>query len=93
MDWLNWMAWTHPTAIFFAAVALMLMGMTVWQLVSPGVERRGLLPMSTTRGDRLFIGLLCAAFIHLGWMAATGLSLWWALAISAAFLLGIMRWG
>jgi predicted small integral membrane protein len=88
-----WMAWTGPTVIFFAAIALMLVGMTVWQLVSPSVERRGLLPLATTRGDRLFIGLLGSAFIHLGWMAATGLPLWWALGISAVFLVSVMRWG
>ncbi len=93
MDWLNWMAWTVPTAVFFAVIALMLMGMTLWQIVSPSVERRGLLPMATTRGDRLFIGLLGSAFIHLGWMAATGLPLWWALAISVVFLIAMMRWG
>lgn len=93
MDWLNWMAWTAPTAIFFAVIALILVGMTVWQVVSPSVERRGFLPMATTRGDRLFIGLLGSAFIHLGWMAATGLPLWWALGISVVFLTAMMRWG
>ena len=93
MDWLNWMAWTVPTAIFFAVIGLILMGMTAWQLVSPSVERRGLLPMATTRGDRLFIGLLGSAFIHLGWMAATGLPLWWATAIAALFIVAVMRWG
>ena len=93
MGWFNWMAWTAPTAIFFAAITLILVGMTVWQLVSPSVERRGLLPMATTRGDRLFIGLLGSAFIHLGWMAATGLTLWWALGVSVVFLIGMMRWG
>lgn len=93
MDWLNWMAWTAPTAIFFAVIALILVGMTVWQLVSPSIERRGFLPMATTRGDRLFIGLLGSAFIHLGWMAATGLPLWWALGISVVFVMATMRWG
>ena len=39
----------------------------------PTVERKGLLPMATTRGDRLFIGLLGAAFIHLGWLGFTEL--------------------
>ena len=90
---MNWMAWTAPTAIFFGAIALMLVVMTVWQAVSPSVERRGFLPMATTRGDRLFIGLLGSAFIHLGWLAATGLPLWWALAISVVFLIAMMRWG
>ena len=42
--------------------------MTAWELASPTIERRGFLPMTTTRGDRLFIGLLGAAWIHLGWL-------------------------
>ena len=37
---------------------------------APTIERRGFLPMATTRGDRLFIGLLGAAWIHLGWLMA-----------------------
>ena len=44
--------------------------MTAWELAQPTVERRGFLPMATTRGDRLFIGLLGAAWIHLGWLRA-----------------------
>jgi predicted small integral membrane protein len=87
------MAWTLPTALFFAAIALILTAMTVWQVLSPSVARRGLLPMATTRGDRLFIGLLGSAFIHLAWIAMTGLPIWWALGISVLFLLGTIRWG
>ena len=90
---MSWMAWTLPTALFFAGIALILTAMTVWQVLSPSVARRGMLPMETTRGDRLFIGLLGSAFIHLGWIAATGLPIWWALGISVLFLLGTLRWG
>jgi predicted small integral membrane protein len=90
---MSWMAWTLPTALFFASVALILTAMTVWQVLSPSVARRGVLPMATTRGDRLFIGLLGSAFIHLAWIAMTGLPIWWALGISVLFLLGTMRWG
>ena len=90
---MSWMAWTLPTAVFFGAIALILTGMTVWQILSPSVERRGLLPMATTRGDRLFIGLLGSAFIHLARLGLTGLPLWWALGISVLFVLGMMRWG
>ncbi len=90
---MSWMAWTLPTALFFASIALILTAMTVWQVLSPSVARRGVLPMATTRGDRLFIGLLGSAFIHLAWIAMTGLPIWWALGISVLFLLGTMRWG
>ena len=65
------MAWTWPTAMFFSAVVIMLLIMTVWEISQPTTERRGFLPMATTRGDRLFIGLLGAAWIHLGWLMGT----------------------
>ncbi|MEG0717836.1 MAG: DUF2160 domain-containing protein [Comamonas sp.] len=65
---LSWMAWTTPVAIFFTCIALMLVGMTVWEIRSPSVLRKGWLPMETTRGDRLFVGLLLAAYVNLIWL-------------------------
>ena len=63
---LSWMAWTWETAAFFLCIAGMLVGMTIWELRSPGgAPRRGILAIETTRGDRLFISLLGSAFIHL----------------------------
>ncbi len=90
---LQWMAWTLPTAAFFIGIAALLVLMTVWQFVSPSVERKGFLPIATTRGDRLFIGLLSAAYIHLAWLALTDLHLWWAFGLSVLFLLVLLRWG
>ncbi len=89
-----WMQWTLPTALFFAAIAVMLVVMGTLQIVWPTVERKGFLPMTTTRGDRLFIGLLVSAYIHLAWLGfTTDLSLWWASAISALWLAALLRWG
>jgi predicted small integral membrane protein len=90
---LEWMAWTTPTAVFFGVIALMLVGMTAWQLAQPTSERRGFLPLTTTRGDRLFIGLLGSAYIHLAWLGLTDLDLWWALGISLVWMAIVMRWG
>lgn len=90
---LEWMAWTVPTAIFFATVAAILLAMTVWQVVAPGVERRGFLPLVTSRGDRLFIGLLGSAYIHLAWLAFTDWSLWIALGVAVVWMAVVMRWG
>ncbi|MBS3667724.1 MULTISPECIES: DUF2160 domain-containing protein [Halomonadaceae] len=90
---MSWMVWTVPTAIFFSSIAAMLAGMTIWEILSPTIERKGFLPIATTRGDRLFIGLLSAAFIHLGVIGFTSLSIWIALAVSALWLLVLMRWG
>jgi predicted small integral membrane protein len=82
---LSWMAWTWQTALFFGLIALALAAMTVWELRSPGGgARRGILGIRTTRGDRLFISLLAAAYIHLLWLAFAGGALWAASAISLA---------
>ena len=64
----EWMAWTLPVAVFFTCIVLMLVGMTGWELRSPTVLRKGFLPMAMTRGDRLFIGLLTAAWINLAFV-------------------------
>ena len=73
----NWMAWTLPVAVFFVCIVLMLIGMTVWELKSPTVLRRGFLPMATTRGDRLFIGLLSAAYVNLAFVGLSEQMDWW----------------
>ena len=73
----EWMAWTVPVAVFFCCIALMLAGMTVWELKSPTVERKGWLPIVTTRGDRLFIGLLCAAYVNLAFVAVSEKMIVW----------------
>ena len=93
MELLDWMQWTRPTAIFFAAIATMLAGMTLWQFVQPSAERKGLLPIATTRGDRLFIGLLTNAYWHLGYLAAGFQNLWIALAIGIAWMILVLRFG
>jgi predicted small integral membrane protein len=90
---LEWMAWTLPTAVFFIAIALILTAMGIWQVLSPSIERRGLLPIATTRGDRLFIGLLGSAYIHLAWLGLTDYSLWFAFAIAVVWMAAVMRWG
>jgi predicted small integral membrane protein len=100
----EWMAWTTPVAVFFCSIVLMLIGMTVWELKSPTVERKGWLPMTTTRGDRLFIGLLSAAYVNLAFVAVSekmiawfGLetepSIWISFVISMALLALVMKKG
>lgn len=101
---LNWMAWTVPVAVFFSCIVLLLVGMTVWELKSPTVARKGWLPITTTRGDRLFIGLLCAAYVNLAFVAVSekmvawfGLaqepSVWFSFVASMLLLVLIMRKG
>jgi len=100
----DWMAWTLPVAVFFSCIVLMLIGMTVWELKSPTVERKGWLPITTTRGDRLFIGLLMAAYVNLAFVAVSermiawfGLesepSIWISFVASMALLALVIRKG
>ena len=87
------MAWTLPTAIFFITIACILVAMIIWQIKAPSVERKGFLPIATTPGDRLFIGLLSSAFIHLAWIGLTSLNLWIAFVIAVIWMVVLMRWG
>lgn len=82
-----------PTAIFFITIVLILISMTVWQVFSPSIDRKGFLPISTTRGDRLFIGLLGSAYIHLAWIGFTDMTLWAGFGISLVWMVVAMRWG
>lgn len=87
MEWsFAWMAWTTPVAVFFTCIVLMLAGMTLWEIRSPTTERKGFLPMRTTRGDRLFIGLLSAAYVNLAWIGLTDLDQWIGAAVGFAVL-------
>ena len=100
----TWMAWTTPVAVFFTCIVLMLIGMTVWEIKSPTTLRRGFLPLETTRGDRLFIGLLCAAYVNLAYVGLAGRftswfslerepSIWISFVISMGVLALVMRKG
>jgi len=100
----EWMAWTLPVAVFFTCIVLMLVGMTLWEIKSPTVLRKGFLPIATTRGDRLFIGLLTAAYLNLlfvavsekmvGWFGlASEPSIWISFVLSMLLLGLILRTG
>jgi predicted small integral membrane protein len=90
---MQWMAWTLPTALFFIAIALTLAVYTVLGFVAPSPPRRGFLPIPTTRGDRLFIGLLVSAYLNLAWAGCTEASQWLAATLWVPALLVIGRWG
>ncbi|MBU6223616.1 MAG: hypothetical protein KGP13_02185 [Burkholderiales bacterium] len=101
---MEWMAWSPPVAVFFICVFLLLAGMTYFEIRSPTVARKGFLPIVTTRGDRLFIGLLGAAYIHLIYLGLAGViaqwlslnedpTIWWGTAISFVWLAVVLRKG
>lgn len=88
----GWMAWSFPTAMFFLTIFLLIALMAVWEYARPGGSPRvGILRFETTRGDRLFVSLLGSAFIHLAWLGLIGPNLWWALALSVVYAVGVFR--
>jgi predicted small integral membrane protein len=106
MENIAWMAWTPPTVIFFALLALTLGVMTWLAVAYPEAERVGVLRIPTTRGDRLFIALVLTAVIHLLWIGLVGTdtiatlpigegielpSLWLATVISLVSAVAIFR--
>jgi predicted small integral membrane protein len=107
MESIAWMAWTLPTAIFFALLASTLAMMTWLAVAYPEAERIGVLRIPTTRGDRLFVSLILAAVIHLLWIAFIGTdgivtlpigeegyevsSLWLATLVSLGFAVLVFR--
>jgi predicted small integral membrane protein len=106
MENIAWMAWTLPTAIFFALLTMTLAVMTWLAVAYPETERVGILRIPTTRGDRLFISLVLTAVIHLLWIGLVGTdtiatlpigegielsSLWLATVISLAAAVVIFR--
>ena len=90
---MNWMAWTPQTGAFFIMIALGLVVMTIAEVLRPTQLAKGFLPMATTRGDRFFISLLCAAFVHLLWLGTVSQGLLAASVLSLLLAIVLMRWG
>lgn len=89
---MDWMAWTWPTAIFFAVIATFLITFTVLAIKFPETPRMGILRIETTRGDRLFITLLGSAFINLAWLGFVGAAQPYALIVCLFYALAVFRW-
>jgi|APHM01.1.fsa_nt_gi Predicted small integral membrane protein len=81
----DWMNWTSPTLLFLGSIILLLTSLTIWDMKEPGWARQGLLPISTTRGDRFFMGLLMTGGIFCLWLYFVGPTAVWAV-----LLLGIL---
>lgn len=90
----SWMAWTLPTALFFAGIAAALVAMGVLAKVYPRNEPRvGVIGIATQRGDRLFLTLLGSAFIHLAFvgLAPASAPLWIASLASLVYAALVFR--
>lgn len=80
---LTWMAWTWPTAAVFIALFSAIGLLVVIEIKHPGgAERQGILGLTTTRGDRLFLTCLGSSFIFLAWLGLVGEPLWWPIGLA-----------
>lgn len=82
-----WMAWTPATFALFCGIfgAIAVIGVLEGFRYRDGLERKGILGLTTTLGDRLFVTLLGTAYIFLAWLGFVGQPLWWPLAISVVW--------
>jgi predicted small integral membrane protein len=94
MNWFYWMYWNPASAVFFGSVFCAIAGLTVWGVRKPDPGRKGFLPIETTRGDRLFIGVISSIVVVLLWIAFFGKAiLFIPLIVSAAWFTVEALWG
>lgn len=90
---MEWMHWTVPSAIGFAALFVMLCGLAYLDKISPSYGRKGFLPIVTTRGDRVFMAIISLVLIFFLWLKFfPEVTLWGAAAISAAVMTIFLKW-
>jgi len=63
------MQWNWAGTLFFLFLVFSIAGLTYWDAQTSVNRRKGFLPMETTRGDRLFIGIMSSIGILLLWLA------------------------
>lgn len=90
---LEWMVWTSGTVIFAIAVFVGLLAITALAIVFPSAPRKGLLPIRTARGDRIYISLLATGLVMVLWIIMTDRPLMIGLAVAFVVAILIVRWG
>lgn len=90
---MGWMAWTWPTALFTGLIIAAIAVLTMLDLRSPPVTRKGFLPIPTDRGDRFYIAMLGLLAINLTWWGLSDASPLYGLGLSLLWLAVTLRWG
>jgi len=87
------MHWTWMSALGFVALAVLLGSLALLDHHRPGYSRKGILPIETTRGDRVFmslVGFLTLVFAWLKYFPEAGPL--WIFAITGGLAIIIIRW-
>ncbi|MEO0751781.1 MAG: DUF2160 family membrane protein [Pseudomonadota bacterium] len=81
------MAWTPATLTVFIGIfsAIAIIGLLEGFKYRDGIERKGILGLTTTLGDRLFITLLGSVYIFLAWLGLFGQPIWTPLFMAVAW--------
>lgn len=80
----QWMYWTLPTLIFIGSIITLLITLSFWDMKDPGYAREGLLPIETTRGDRVFMSILVTGCTFCIWLFTVSMTAVWAVLLLGA---------
>lgn len=92
---LKWMMWTTGSALVVVCLVSMLAMLLVWDQLDRSLEREeGFIPMETSRGDRVFIGLISMIIIGLCWLRFLGnKNMVGALVVSVVWMFVLVKFG
>ncbi len=62
------MLWTVPSMIGIGLIFVIIIVVNIVDIFKPGYSRKGFLPISTTRGDRVYITILSTVIVFFLWM-------------------------
>jgi len=68
----EWMYWTPYTLTAASFLCLLILILAIFDVKKRSVPRKGFLPISTTRGDRIFISAVTSIGIGIIWLAIIG---------------------
>ena len=91
---LTWMQWTPLTGVIFVGVVSTLVFMSIWDIRSPSIRRKGFLPVGFTRGERLYLSVvtfLATCILWLAFLPDTPIE--YALPVAAILIFILVRWG
>lgn len=91
---LSWMQWTPPTFILFIGIISSLVLLTIWDIRSPSIPRKGFSPVPLTRGDRFFLSLVTLVGTFFVFMAfLPGVDPIFALPVAGVLIIVLVRFG
>ena len=68
----GWMYWSWQSMLFIGGIILAVLILGIMGVRKPDYGRKGFFPIETTRGDRLFIGIITSLSFMILWIAFVG---------------------